>query len=224
MPKRKTIEYDIDMFKDGNPFKIVSLNKAIRNKLNIIGIDNPNYVIYQSKNVRFTDNSKIEVEVKEGDYDFSEYIKSKENIIEEKINKVNSLISSVKLAEKYVDMAKENNISVMINIIENDSINCSYPGTFSNNEFLLNESKISEKVLIMTENTLLKIKKAKEKVLEELVLLIKNLDKITNEKKVWIEVKSWSILNSGNICCKSDDWYNSKYGENYIFDREELLI
>ena len=161
MPKRKTIEYEIDMSKDGNPFKIVSLNKAIRNKLNIIGIDNPNYVIYQSKNVRFTDNSKIEVEVEEGDYDFSEYIKSKENIIEEKINKVNSLISSVKLAEKYVDIAKENNISVMIDMIENDSIICTYPGTFSNNEFLLNESKISERFLNRAENTLLKVKKAK---------------------------------------------------------------
>ena len=220
MPKRKTIEYDIDMFKDGNPFKIVSLKKAIRNKLNIIGIDNPNYVIYQSKNVRFTDNSKIEVEVKEGDYDFSEYIKSKENIIEEKINKVNSLILSVKLAEKYVDKAKENNISVMIDMIKNDAINCTYPGTFSNNEILLEESKISERVLVRVENTLLKIKKAKEKVVEELVLLVKNLDKITNEKKAWIEVKSWRILNNGNICFKSDDRYNCKYGEDYIFDRE----
>lgn len=56
---------------------------------------------------------------------------------------------------------------------------------------------------------------------EEIKLLIDELDEIKFNKKVWVEVKSWRILNNNNIFCKSDDRYNLKYGEDYIFfDRE----
>ena len=92
MLKRKTIEYSIEQFRDGVPFKIITLNKK-KNKINVdtIGIENPNYVMYQNKNVRFISQSKVEVEVEEGDYDFLKYIESKENIIDEKIEQKDSL-------------------------------------------------------------------------------------------------------------------------------------
>ena len=47
MLKRKTIEYSVEQFRDGDPFKIITLNKK-KNKTNVntIGIENPNYVMY----------------------------------------------------------------------------------------------------------------------------------------------------------------------------------
>ena len=77
MLKRKTIEYSVEQFRDGDPFKIITLNKK-KNKINVdtIGIENPNYVMYQNKNVRFISQSKVEVEVEEGDYDFLKYIEN----------------------------------------------------------------------------------------------------------------------------------------------------
>jgi hypothetical protein len=221
MLKRKTIEYSVEQFRDGDQFKIITLNKK-KNKTNVntIGIENPNYVIYQNKNVRFISQSKVEVEVEEGDYDFLKYIESKENIIDEKIEQKDSLDKDFEKAKSYVDKAKENSVSVMIEIIEQDTILYTYPGLLINNNILIERKKNVESVVVKAESTLKKVKKVKMQAEEEIELLIDELDEIKYNKKVWVEVKSWRILNNNNIFCKSDDRYNYKFGEDYIFDRE----
>lgn len=157
MLKRKTIEYSIEQFRDGVPFKIITLNKK-KNKINVdtIGIENPNYVMYQNKNARFISQSKVEVEVEEGDYDFLKYIESKENIIDEKIEQKDSLDKDFEKAKSYVDKAKENSVSVMIEIVEQDTILCTYPGLLINNNILMEKKKNLESVVVMTESTLKK--------------------------------------------------------------------
>lgn len=108
----------------------------------------------------------------------------------------------------------------MIEIIEQDTILFTYPELLINNNILMEKKKNLESVVVMTESTLKKVRKVKMQAEEEIKLLIDELDKIRYNKKVWIEVKFWRILNNGIICCKSDDRYNLKYGEDYIFDRE----
>ena len=158
--------------------------------------------------------------MEEGNYDFLKYIESKENIIDEKIEQKDLIVKDFEKAKSYVDKAKENSVAVMIEIVEQDTILCTYPGLLINNKILMEKKKNLESVVVKTESNLKKVRKVKMQTEEEIKLLIDELDKIKYNKKIWIEVKFWRILNNGIICCKSDDRYNLKYGEDYIFDRE----